>query len=138
MSDIGVISTKLNCASRLLRPYVLAMEPIHSRGERTRQPGEVKSLLGVLVPLDRHLRGISYFSLGVNGSGMSDFLRRRHDGDWPGIRNGILSLTARLERGDGAGANTVSLSDKDVSILDDVADALDNECESLYRDMRRH
>ena len=138
MSDMGVISTKLNCASRLLRPYVLAMEPIHLRGERTRQPGEVKSLLGVLVPLDRHLRGISYFSLGVNGSGMSDFLRRRHDGDWPGIRDGILSLTARLEKDGGEGATAVPLSDKDVSILDDVADALDNECESLYRETRRH
>lgn len=138
MSDMGVISTKLDCASKLLRPYVLAMEPIHLRGERTRQPGEVKSLLGVLVPLDRHLRGVSYFSLGVNGRGMSDFLRRRHGVDWPDIRDSILSLTARLEKDCGEGAAAVSLSDKDVSILDDVADALDNECESLYRETRRH
>ena len=134
MSDMGVISTKLHCASKLLEPYVSAMDPIHSRDGHAGQPGDVQSLLDVLVPLDRHLRGISYYSLGINGRGMSEFLRLRHSGAWPDIRNGILSLTARLEKGGGAG---MALSDEDVSILDDVADALDNECEMVFRETRR-
>lgn len=137
MSDMGVISTKLHCASKLLQPYVMAMEPILSRSEHTGRPGEVKSLLDVLVPLDRHLRGIACYSLGVNGRGMSEFLRLRHRKDWPGIRGDILSLTARLEKGGHAGAAGVALSDNDMSLLDDVADALDNECASLFRETRR-
>lgn len=138
MSDMGVISTKLHLATNLLEPYVSAMEPIHSRGGRAGRPGEVRSLLDVLVPLDRHLRGVVHHSLGVNGRGMSEFLRLRHRDAWPNIRGGILSLTARLEKGGGTdAAGEVTFSDEDVSILDDIADALDNECESLFRETRR-
>ena len=138
MSCMGVISTKLHLATNLLEPYVSAMEPIHSRGGRAWGPCEVRSLLDVLVPLDRHIRGMPHYSLGVNSRGMSEFLRLRHRNAWPGIRDSLLSLTERLEKGGGAGASCeVALSDEDVSILDDVADALDNECESLFRETCR-
>lgn len=133
MSDMGVISTNLYRASKLHVSYIRAMDAIRSRGGRAEEPGEVKGLLGVLVPLDRHFRGEYFFSPGVNGRGMSEFLRLRHREGWPGARGAILSLTARLERARGA----VALSDRDRSILDDVGDALDRECTSLFEESRR-
>lgn len=134
MSDMGVISTRLHSASKLYRPYILAMYAIRSRGGRTGQQGEVKSLLDVLVPLDRHLRGEFYYSLGINDRGMTEFLHLRRREGWPDTRDTILLLTARLERAGGA----VAFSDRDLSILDDVGDALDSECMSLYSEMREH
>lgn len=132
MSDMGVISTNLYRASKLHVSYIRAMDAIRSRGGRAEEPGEVEGLLGVLVPLDRHFRGEFFFSPGINGRGMSEFLRLRHREGWPGARGAILSLTARLERARGA----VALSDWDRYILGDVGDALDRECTSLFEESR--
>ena len=129
-----MISTNLYCATKLLDPYSQALDSIRSRGGRTASPGEAESLLGVLVPFDRHLRGISHYALGANAWSMSKFLSQRHREGWLVVRDGILSATAALE---GAGGENVDLGGVDVQILGYVEDALDNECASLYREMRR-
>ena len=133
MSVMGVISTNYYRASKLLRPYAEALESIRSRGGRSASPGEVKSLLDVLVPLDRYFRDITHYTLGVNAWSMSEFLRLRYHEDWPAIRDGIVSVTAELENAGGGGAD---VRDEALHTLDYVEDALDNECESLYNQMR--
>ena len=132
MSDMGVIGTNLYLASKLLGRYDLALEAIRSRGGSADRPDEVKSLVAVLAPLSRHLRGMAYYALGVNAEEMSKFLRLRHREDWPSTRDGILSVASRLEKGGGK----ADLSGVDLPILSDVSDALDSECSSLFRAMR--
>ena len=131
MSDLGVITTNLYCASKLLKAYLSAMSAIKSRGGYVEGPDETRGLLDVLAPLSLHLRGMSYFALGVHCEEMSGFLRRRHREDWQGAIDGILSVASRLEKGGGG----TDLSAADLSILGDVSDALDNECASLYMEM---
>ena len=133
MSDMGAIGTNLHRASRLLRPYLLVLRTVKSRGGSVERPDEARSLLDVLSPLCLHLRGKSYFVLGIDGKEMSEFLRLRHREGWPAVRDGILSVESRLEEGAGG---RVDLSGGDVSILGDVSDALDNECASLSRELR--
>ena len=77
MGVMGAISTSLHCASQLLRPYLDAQRAVESRGGCVERPDEAKSLLAVLNPLSYHLRGRTYFALGVNGEEMSEFLRLR-------------------------------------------------------------
>lgn len=134
MSDMGAIGTSLHRATRLLGPYVSAMKAAKSRGGSVERPDEAGGLLAVLSPLSRHLAGRDYFVLGIDGEGMSEFLRLRHRERWPSVRDGILSVESRLEGGAGG---RVRLSGEDLSILGDVSDALDNECASLFRYMRR-
>ncbi len=134
MSIMGALGTNLHCATNLLDPYLTALEAIESRGGLVERQDEAESLLAVLAPLSRHLRGRTYFTLGINGEEMSEFLRLRHREGWPGIRDGILSVETRLEEGTGG---RVDLSGKDVSILGDVSDALDNLCASLHGKMYR-
>ena len=129
MSDMGVICTNYYRASKLLWPYADALESIRSRVGRSASPGEVKSLLDILVPLDRYFRGISHYNLGVNAWSMSEFLRLRYREDWPAIRAGIVSATAALE---GAGGGEVEIQDGALPALGHVEDALKNECDSLY------
>ena len=131
MSGISVIATSLHCASRLLGRYNLALESVGSRGGSVARADEARSLLAVLGPLGRHLRGETYYALGVHAEEMSEFLRLRHRDDWPGARDCILSVASRLE-GDGR----VALSDGDLSVLGDISDALDGECSSLFMEMR--
>ena len=95
---------------------------------------EARSLLAVLAPFSRHLGGRSYYALGVHGEEMSEFLRLRHREDWPGVRDGILSVASRLKGG--AGGGRVALSGGDMSVLGDVSDALDSECSSLFDETR--
>ena len=83
MSDMGVIATNLHCASRLLERYNLAPESVGSRGGCVEREDEARSLLAVLAPFSRHLRGRSYYALGVHGEEMSEFLRLRHREDVP-------------------------------------------------------
>lgn len=135
MSDMGAIGTNLHRASKLLRPYISTLKAARSRGGSVERPEEVGSLLAVLAPLGRHLAGRAYFALGIDGEGMSEFLRLRHRERWPTIKDGILSVESKLEGGRAGGG--VRLSGDDLSILGDVSDALDNECASLFREMRR-
>ena len=134
MSDMGVIGTNLHRASKLLDPYLLALEAIESRGGFVERPEEAGSLLAVLAPMGRHLRGETYFVMGINAEKMSGFLRLRHRENWPSAKDGILSVETRLKEGAGG---RVDLSGEDLSILGDVSDALDNECASLFKEMRR-
>ena len=134
MSVMGALGTNLSCATRVHRPYLSALRAIKSRDGLVERPDEAKSLLAVLTPLSCHLGGKTYFSLGVNGEEMSEFLRLRHREGWPGIRDGILSVKARLETGSGG---RMELSGEDVSILGDVSDALGSVCASLFRRMYR-
>ena len=127
-----MIGVNLSAATRLLKSYNMALESIRSRGGRSAGRGEVEGLLGVLVPIDRHLRGIPEYTMGANAWSMSRFLRLRHRDDWPAVRDGILSVTAALE---GASGRIASLRDMDMQMLGYAADAMDNECESLYREM---
>ena len=127
-----MISTNLHRTTRLLGPYRSALESIRSRGGRSVSSDEANSLLDVLVPIDRYLRDISHYALGVNAWSMSEFLRMRHREDWPAVRDGILSVTAVLEGADGGNA---SLRDADMQMLGYAADAMDHECESLHREM---
>ena len=132
LSYMGVIGTNLYLASKLLGRYDLALESIRSRGGSVDRPDEVKSILAALAPLSRHLRGMTY-ALGVNAEEMSKFLLLRHREDWPSAKGGILSVASRLEKGGGK----VALSGGDLPILNDVSDALDGWCSSLFRAMRR-
>ena len=133
---MGAIGTNLHRASKLLKPYISALKAVKSRGGSVERPDEARSLLAVLAPLSRHLVGRDYFVLGIDGEEMSEFLRLRHRERWPGVRDGILSVKSKLE-GDGRAGGRVCLSGEDLSILGDVSDALDNECASLFREMRR-
>ena len=134
MSDMGVISANYHRSSKLLWPYTDALESIRSRGGRSASPDEVKSILDVLVPLDRYLRGVSCYTLGANAWSMSEFLRLRYPEDWPAIRDGIVSVTAALERAGGGGTK---IGDGALHTLGYVEDALDDECESLHLQIRR-
>ena len=105
MSVMGALGTNLNCATRLHRPYRDALRAIKSRGGSVGRPDEAKSLLAVLAPLSCHLNGKTYFSLGVNGEEMSEFLRLRHREGWPAKgRHTVRQGQARrgIQRTDGA------------------------------------
>ena len=128
-----MIATSLYRASELLTPYVLALESIRRRGgKREPEPGEVKSILSVLSPLDLHFRDINYYNLGIDGERITEFLHARHGKGWPLARDGLQAITARLKEG-----GSVPLSDRDMAALNDVADALDYVCDRLFQETRR-
>lgn len=134
MKNLSMISTNLYCSTRVLGPYSSALKSIRSNGGRIASPDEAKSLLDLLVPIDRYLRGISHYVLGINAWSMTRFLCQRHREEWQDIRDGLLSVTAALE---GAGSRSANLRDGDVRILGYAEDALDSECATLYREMCR-
>ena len=133
MSGLSVICTRLYHASELLTPYVLLLESLRTReGLREPRPDETKSILDILAPLCLYFKGINHYNLGINGEKMSKFLHARHHDNWPRVREDLLSVTARLEKGD-----DMSLSDEDMAALNDVSDALDYVCGCLYREISR-
>ena len=120
--------------SRLLEPYIQALLDARSRGGSTERQEELKGILDVLVPMSLHIRGVSYFDLGIDWEKMSEFLRCQHREDWPATRDGIVDLASRLEK---SGGPRVSLSGEEMSVLDGVAGALDSECSHLFRKLRK-
>ena len=133
MSSLSIIATRLYRALELLTPYVLALESIRLRGDkREPDPGEVESILGVLAPLDLHLRGMNYYNLGIDGERIAGFLHARHGGGWPQAMGGLLTITARLKE-----EGSAPFSDRDMAALNDVADALEYVCCCLFQETRR-
>ena len=133
MSGRSVVNGQFHLTSRLLQPYILTLLDARSRGGHTERQDEVQSLLDVLAPMSRHLRGVSYFDLGIDWEKMSEFLRHRHREDWPAARDSVIALASRLEKSNDP---RVSLSEEDMSILNGMAGALDSECSYLYRKTR--
>lgn len=132
MSDFGLFASRFRDSTNSLRLFDEAIRHF-KRSEQvsdsTETYAQLAKLLSVLRPVSELLEGRLSESRGFDEYNVVDTLRRRHAEDWHTFRTHVLRLTLRLE------SKEATVKDADLTILNDVADAIDKECASLFRRM---
>ncbi len=129
MSDLGLLSLKLNQTSTHLRQVNNAIDFLRKNSEKNDEKREelAKELLQVLTPIKLLLHGKFSRAPTINQQSIVQILQQKHNKNWSEFRGQVTSVTDKLERLE------LDLSDQNIDCLDDVADAIDAECSRLFR-----
>lgn len=132
MSKLGVISSKFDLNSKSLKEFdesLLALKARRNHLESVELKNSVKKLLKVVKPISESVRNNLTASSEISENSIILILKERHEREWPEYQKNILKLGEKL------GAKISDLTEKDFQILEDIADALDAECEYLFQRM---
>ena len=130
MSDFGLLATRFNENTILLRRFDDALrffKEENAQKDTIKTLKQKENLLEVLKPVSETLAGLLSRSTGLDEQKIVDILKRRQMKDWQRYRDRVTRLTDKLSSGN------VSLTQDDFEVLNDVADAIDTECASLFR-----
>lgn len=131
MGDLGNYASKFDVNSRSLTEFDAALRSVRKMKELTQSTnGEtISRLLKVVSPISASIRGSLTESIVINDRSIADIIKSRHSLEWPSYREEIQRLEAKLR------LDRFSLVQDDIRLLNDIADALDAECASLFRRM---
>ncbi len=129
MSNLGVFASRFEINSKTLKDFDEALQSIKKRtgGMQTRDAN--KRLLKVIEPITERLKGNLSNIVVINEGGVTDILKERHNRDWPTYKEKLLKLDDKLK------SENPILNSEDFHILEDIADAIDAECENLFQRM---
>jgi hypothetical protein len=128
MSELGVIASKFSSNTESLRKFDEALRHLRAKKvvELTPQTAEsIRKLLDVIKPISDTISEVLTESIAITERNIVAIMRERHR-DWPTYKEDILRLALKLS------SVKFSLSDRDLHILDDIADALEAECTDLF------
>lgn len=132
MSDLGIFASKFSVNSRSLKEFDEALRFMRGKKEitRTGQAAEIiDKLLNVINPISEAIEENLSESTAINERSVVDILKSRHEREWPTYKEKILKLGFKLN------SAKFELSEDDLQLLNDIADALDAECANLFRRM---
>jgi hypothetical protein len=129
MSNLGVFASRFEINSKTLKEFDEALQSIKKRscGIQTKEAN--KRLLKVVEPITERLKGNLSTIIVFSEGGVTDILKDRHNQDWPTYKEKILKLNTKLN------SEIPNLTLEDFQILEDIADAIDAECEILFQRM---
>lgn len=132
MSDLGIFGSRFMDSDNALREYNEAlrylMEHRHIR-KNEEADEQVDKLLNVVEPLSSRLEGDLPKSDLMSEGDLITRLQNRHPKNWPTYQTQIVELETKLR------SDEFEVTDEDIHILNDIGDALDTECERLFRRM---
>ena len=129
MSNIGVFASKFSISSKSLKDFDEALKylKIRKKISRTKENiPKINNLLKVIKPITESINGRFSESLIINETNVVTNIKKRHESQWPTYKEKILKLYDKLNSGH------FQLTERDIEILNDIADALDSECANLF------
>jgi Rad3-related DNA helicase len=131
MGDLGNYASKFDANSQSLREFDIALRSIRGKKELTQktEADTISKLLKVVSPVSESVKGKLSESTAINERSVADIIKTRHSGEWPRYRERIEELEIKLK------SDRFALSQNDLQLLNDIADALDAECANLFRRM---
>lgn len=132
MSDLSLFASRFREGTSSLKSFDEAIRYFR-RADVNKNTADdqkqVQKLLLILTPVSTSLQGKLSESMNFDELNVVQILRQRRMRDWQRYRETVLKLTQRLSSGE------VKLRKDDFEVLNDVADAVDTECSSLFRRM---
>lgn len=131
MGASGVYASRFSVNTRSLEAFDEAIRFFKER--KMTDPAEtrimMKKLLDVLDPLVENIKGNLSASTAISERNVVHIIKERNNRNWPTYKKRIQELHAKLDLA------KIEFSENDFRLLNDIADALDTECATLYRRM---
>jgi hypothetical protein len=134
MSKLGLISSKFDINSRSLKEFdesLLALKEKKYQPESSELTDAINKILKIVKPISESVRNNLTTSSEISENSIILILKERHGRNWSEYQESILSLGEKFT----TSAPSLQLTEKDFQLLEDIADALDAECEFLFQRM---
>lgn len=134
MSDFGIFASRFQVNNETLADFENAIRYVRMKEDYKSSKNDelyTETINHVLVPIIQSIRGKLSDSLSFENQNIVEILRKRKSKTWPIYKTQIVQLQEKINSGN------LSLSEQELTILNDIADAMDIECSKLFKRMRR-
>ncbi|MGI0086901.1 MAG: hypothetical protein ACREBI_02925 [Nitrosotalea sp.] len=135
MSDFGIFASRLQINNKSLREFENALRYLRLRKRSTVTPEHdvehIKKITDVMDPIVENLHGNLSKSMLIDDHNVVEILYRRKAKDWSVYKEELIKLSEKLS------SKNLEVNSSEMSILNDVADAMEIECSKLFKRMGR-
>jgi len=131
MSNLGAIASRFDINSKSLKEFDSSLRLLKRKKDeldKSEFEDVIGKILRVVKPISEGINDNLSNLTNVSENNIIIILHERHERNWSKYRNEILELSNKLST-----KKKIVLSKEDFELLDDIADALDTECEYLYQ-----
>lgn len=132
MSKLGVIALRFDNNSRTLKDFDEALRHFREKTDIIKDSETEKyinRMLTVLTPISDAIKNKLSSTGEISDQNIVKILKSRHEKDWATYKSRLLKLADKVN------SDKFQLSKLDYDILNDVADAIDVECNDLFNRM---
>ena len=132
MSDFGIFASRFQVNNETLEEFENAIRNFRIKSNSiSKDEKYARSVCDVLMPVTKSINGKLSDSLQFENLNIVEILRKRKSKTWPTYKEKIIHLNDKFN------SENFSLSNEEIQILNDIADAMDIECSKLFKRMRR-
>lgn len=128
MSNLGIFASRFEINIRTLKEFDKALTLVRKGTESEKEIAVVK-LREIIEPITEKVNGQLSSSILFSEGEVTSILHQRHMLTWPIYKKGITGISEKLQN------QETTFSQEEFVILEDIADAIDAECELLFRRM---
>lgn len=130
MSSLGTVSSRFEINSKTLAEFDKALFSFYKGKTKADKRQAAQFLLKIIEQVYENSIGNLTTNTRLNDWSVTNLLHQRHNQNWTLYKNKIESIKLKLESED------YLLTKEELKVLEDIADAIDTECETLLRRMR--
>jgi len=130
MGEMSVFASKFSSSSISLKEYdeVLRFFKKHKEVKKTPQiEAKIEKILRIITPVSEVIQGKLSDSTEIDENSVVNIIRHKHEKEWFSYKEIIVELNLKLQ------SERFELSHRDIDVLNDVGDALDVECSTLFK-----
>ena len=134
MSDFGIFASRLQINNDTLKEFEDSLRYLRTRKIPSNQEQDeyyLEKLNNVIRPIVDNLNGNLSNTMLLDDRNIVEILRRRKVKNWPTFKDNFIILAKKIS------SKNLELNESEISLLNDVADAIELECSKLFRRMRR-
>lgn len=132
MSDFGIFASRFQVNNETLEEFENAIRHFRMKDDFVlKNEKYVQVVCDVLTPITKSINGKLSNSFQFENQNIVEILRKRKSKTWPTYKEQVIKLHNKFD------SEKSSLSDTEIGILNDIADAMDIECSKLFKRMRR-
>ena len=134
MSDFGIFASRFQVNNETLTDFENAMRYVRIKENNPTSKNDkqyIEIIDNVLAAIVQSIQEKLFDSLSFENQNVVEVLKKRKSKTWPIYKNQIIQLQEKIN------SRNTSLSDEELIILNDIADAMDIECSKIFKRMRR-
>lgn len=130
MGEMSMFASKFSSSSISLKEYdeVLRFFKKHKEVKATPEiEAKIGKILRIITPLSEVIQGKLSDSTEIDENSVLNIVRQKHEKEWFSYKEIIVELNRKLQ------SERFELSKQDIDVLNDIGDALDVECGTLFK-----